>query len=270
MTGEDQIEPQGMTQVPDQQDARHSQEGQRQAGAGPPAQRAAPRNPPGQQQDQRHQEAPGGQAFRPGVQADPPAPGGVVRDVVGQQRRGAGGRPPRVPGGDVAGTGFLLRRPCVETAVRLPGGQRVQGRLMRALVVHARPGALLRAADRHRLTVDDLGHRRARVVQVTDHDRSGRAHGHARRLQAYFQPVRAQVALLRRVVLGIDEDRIVRAGRDAGLAADADRLVKIDDAVLAAVHRPVGHAAHAWASAHWLHRVTWNARLHLREDAYLD
>src|SRR2546428_12155770 len=42
------------------------------------------------------------------------------------------------------------------------------------------------------------------------------------------------------MIFWIDEDRIVRAGGDAGFAADADVLVEIDDAVGAAVHRRRG------------------------------
>src|SRR6185295_7323994 len=48
--------------------------------------------------------------------------------------------------------------------------------------------------------------------------------------------MRAEVTLLSRVIFGIDKDRIVRAGGHAGLAADADRLVEIDDAVCALEH----------------------------------
>ena len=54
----------------------------------------------------------------------------------------------------------------------------------------------------------------------------GRADDHAGRLEADVEAVRAEVALLGRVVLGVDVDRVVRAGGDAGLAADADRLSK--------------------------------------------
>ena len=74
---------------------------------------------------------------------------------------------------------------------------------------------------------------RRRVVEVADQDRLGRAHDDARRLEPDVDAVRAEVALLRRVVLGVDEDRVVRAGGDARLAADADRLVEVDDAVRA-------------------------------------
>lgn len=50
--------------------------------------------------------------------------------------------------------------------------------------------------------------------------------------------MRTEVALLRRMVLGIDEDRIIRTGSHACFAADADRFVEIDDAV-----RPLEHCS---------------------------
>ena len=68
-------------------------------------------------------------------------------------------------------------------------------------------------------------------------NRLGRTDDDARRLEADVQSMRAEVALLRRVILGIDEDRIVRARGDARLASDARRLVEVDDAVGPAVHR---------------------------------
>src|SRR5207244_7448985 len=54
------------------------------------------------------------------------------------------------------------------------------------------------------------------------------------------ETMRAEVALFGRMILGIDEDRVVRARRDARLAADADVLVEVDDAVAAAEHRRGG------------------------------
>ncbi len=48
--------------------------------------------------------------------------------------------------------------------------------------------------------------------------------------------MRAEVALLGRVVLGFDEDGVVGAGGDARLAPDADRLVEVHDPVVALEH----------------------------------
>lgn len=49
--------------------------------------------------------------------------------------------------------------------------------------------------------------------------------------------MRAKIALLGRVVARVDKDRIVRTSRDASLAPDANRLVKVDDPVRTAKHR---------------------------------
>ena len=48
--------------------------------------------------------------------------------------------------------------------------------------------------------------------------------------------MRAEVTFLSRMVVGIDEDRVVRAGRHARLATDADRLIEINYAVRAFEH----------------------------------
>src|SRR5258708_5650625 len=78
----------------------------------------------------------------------------------------------------------------------------------------------------------------------------------------------AEVALLSRMILWIDEDRVVRTGSHAGFAADTNRFIEIDDAVRALKHcgrRTSGHArrvralvaacylvraAHLWKHAH--------------------
>ena len=56
--------------------------------------------------------------------------------------------------------------------------------------------------------------------------------------------MRAEVTLFGRMIFRIDEDRVVRTSRHAGLTADADRLVKIYDAVCALEHR------RGWTSGH--------------------
>jgi hypothetical protein len=238
MPGEDQVEPPRVAQVPDQQDPGGREERQCHAGCRPPGQRAGPGQLPGQDEQERDQQAAGGQAFGPGVEADPPPPRSMVADVIGQQGLGAGTGLSGVTAGDMAGIVLTpLSRPRVQASIGPPGRERVQGRLMRSLVEQARPGALLRPADRDGVAVDDLRDLRLRVVQVTDQDGLGRADGDARGLQPDVEAVRAQVAFLGRVVFGVDEDRVVGACGDAGLAADADRLVEVDDAVRPPVHR---------------------------------
>ena len=48
--------------------------------------------------------------------------------------------------------------------------------------------------------------------------------------------MRAEIALLGRVVFGVDEDRVVRAGCNTGFAANTDGLVEIHNAVGPGVH----------------------------------
>ena len=234
---EDQVEAHRVTQVPDQQQPGEAEKGQRESGRCPPRRCALPGQAVRQDEEQRNQQGAGGQALGPGVQADPPAPRRVMAHVIGQQRLRAGIGAARMTARDMARVVLAaLGGPREQPAVRAACGQRIQRGLMRSLVEHARARPLLRPPDRDRLPIDDLGHLGVRVVEVADQDRLRRADGHAGWLQANLDAVRAQVALLRRVVLGVDEDRVIRARGDARLAADADLLVEVDDPVLAAVH----------------------------------
>src|SRR5438105_11154344 len=54
----------------------------------------------------------------------------------------------------------------------------------------------------------------------------------------------AEVTLFRRMIFGIDEDRVVWTSRHAGLTANADRFVKIYDAVGALEHRRCRTSGH--------------------------
>jgi len=71
-----------------------------------------------------------------------------------------------------------------------------------------------------------------------------------------IDPVRAEVALLSRVIFRVDEDRVVWAGSHAGFAADADRFIKVDDAVRPLEHRRGRARAHTGCVRAWLQRVT--------------
>ena len=104
-------------------------------------------------------------------------------------------------------------------------------RLVGSLVEQLRPGALLGGAHVDVVAGDHLGDPRLWIIEVTGHDRLGRADHHARRLQAELHSVRAEVALLGGVLLGVDVDGVIRAGVHARLAADAARRVEVDDAV---------------------------------------
>ena len=57
--------------------------------------------------------------------------------------------------------------------------------------------------------------------------------------------MRAEVTLLSRVIFGIDEDSVVRASGHAGLAADANGFIKIDDPVCALEHGRGGTGGNA-------------------------
>ena len=83
------------------------------------------------------------------------------------------------------------------------------------------------------------------IVHVADQNRLRRANDDAGRLETHIDAVRAEVTFLGRMIFGIDEDRVVRTGGHAGLAADADRFVEIDDAVRALEHRGRRAGGHA-------------------------
>ena len=155
--------------------------------------------------------------------------------VVGEHRgRRRVGRL-RVPRHDVVAA-LLLLAPHEDAALRPSRRQRVEGRLVGAAVEQLGPRLLLRPADGDRLAANHVSHPRVGVLEVADQDGLGGTDHDAGRLEADVEPMRAEVALFGRVVLGVDEDGVVGAGGDAGLAADADRLVEVDDAVAARVH----------------------------------
>ena len=246
MLGEDEVEPRGVLEVPDEQDPGDAEEHQSQQRCGEAGDAVRPGEQAGQREHDGQQEAARGDALGPRVEADPPPPRGEVGDVVGQHRRGRGASSVGVAGGHQLRARRTLGGPRIETPLGAGRAQRVEGRLVGTEVEHARPGLLLRPADGHRLALHQLRDLGCRVVEVTDEDRLGGTHRHARRLESHVDAVRAHVALLGRVVLGVDEDRVVGAGRHAGLAPDADVLVEVDDAVGPLVHRLGGAGRHTW------------------------
>ena len=70
------------------------------------------------------------------------------------------------------------------------------------------------------------------VFEVTGDDRLLGTHHDTGRLESHLHPVHAVVALLGGVLVGIDVQRVVRAGLHARLAADAARCVEVDDPIL--------------------------------------
>lgn len=128
---------------------------------------------------------------------------------------------------------------------RALGGRRVQRHIAAVNVEEFGCGALLRLAHGHILARQQLGNLRVGVVHIPGDDRVLRANNHARRLQADIGAVGAVVALGGRFRLRVDVDGVVRAGLHARLAADADAVVELHDAVGALVHRFRGADAHA-------------------------
>lgn len=57
--------------------------------------------------------------------------------------------------------------------------------------------------------------------------------------------MRTEVAFFSRVIFGIDENSVVRAGGHAGFTADADRFIEINDAVGTLEHSRCGTRGHA-------------------------
>ena len=163
-----------------------------------------------------------------------------------------------------------LLRPREDVARRALGRERVERRRVRTAIEELRLGVLLRTTHRDRLAVDHVRDLGGRVVQVTDEDRLDRADDDAGRLHPHVDAVRAEVALLRRVVLGVDEDRVVGAGGDARLAPDARLLVEVDDAVLALEHRARRAGGHARRVDALVAAGDLEVAAHLGEEADVD
>ena len=121
--------------------------------------------------------------------------------------------------------------------VRDRGAGRVKRCLVGAPVVDLRLGVLFRGTDGDVVPSDDPGDLRVGVVEITDLDRLGRTHDLTRRLEVHLDAVVAHVALVRRVGLGVDVQRVVRAGVHARLAPDAVVVLEVDDAVLGPIER---------------------------------
>ncbi len=233
---EDQIEALRVVEVGDENQTGDGQECPRDDGRGQAPERARVGERSDENQQQRHQVGAGRDPFGPRVERKPPVPRRAMGHVVGEHGGGRAVGLARVARGHLMRQRALLA-PHEDSALRTPRGDRVERRLVRSFVEELRARVLFGAAHGDRLASDDLRDLRARIVQVADENRLHRTHHHARGLEADVDPLRAEVALLRGVVLRVDEDRIVRTGRDAGLAADADRFVEIDDAVRSLVHR---------------------------------
>jgi hypothetical protein len=110
-------------------------------------------------------------------------------------------------------------------------GLGTDGALFRAKVEDLRPRSLFGLPHGERLALHDARDFARRVVEVAEDAALRRAHAHTRRQQLVLDAVRAEVALLRGVRVGVDEELIVRARLHARAAADAAVAVEIDDPV---------------------------------------
>src|ERR1700687_1137317 len=135
---------------------------------------------------------------------------------------------------------LLLLAPHEQSGFRPTRGQRIERRLMCSFIEKFWQRFLFRTTNVHRFAIDDLPDIRRGIVHVADQDRLRGTDDYARWLQSHIDAVRAEVALLSRMIFRIDKDSVVRTGSHAGFAADADRFVEIDYAVRALEHRHRG------------------------------
>ena len=132
-----------------------------------------------------------------------------------------------------------------ETLRRALGRRRMQRHVVAVDVEQLGRRALLRLAHRHILGRQQPADLAGWVVHVAGDDGVFRANHHAGRLKPDLGAVRAVVALGGRARVGVDVDRVVGAGLQARLAADAERRIEFDDAVGPLVHRRHRADAHA-------------------------
>ena len=83
----------------------------------------------------------------------------------------------------------------------------------------------------------EFGDLRIRILHVAEHAALRGTDHHAGGLQAHFEAVRAEIAFLRRHRVGVDEELIIRTGRDAGFTPDAPIRVQVHDSVAASEKR---------------------------------
>src|SRR5438309_9602700 len=142
--------------------------------------------------------------------------------------------------------------------------------LLGAEIEHLRPGPFLRLPDRERLLLDDVRDLARGIVEISKDAALSRADDHAGGQQLVLDAVRAEVALLGRPGVWIDEELIVRARLHARAASDAVVRVQIDDTV-AAPEQGVRRAdSYAWRVDALVAQDRKEEALRLRERALLD
>jgi hypothetical protein len=88
--------------------------------------------------------------------------------------------------------------------------------------------------------------------------------------ESHVNAMRAESAFGGSVCLGVEVNRVVRAGLHTGFASDADAWVKLDDAVIALIHRSDRTDAHAWGIGAMIAARHLKAAAHIRIRARLD
>ena len=241
MPGEDQVEPRRVLEVR-RSAARPvtAEESQRQAGAAQRASVLSQDSRPASMSRHRDQQTAGREALGPRVQADPPAPRRLVaaRHSTAAPRRwsraGPGDREAR-PGVPSPPWVAQANRPAVGTAGARAGPGSPGARPCRRPRAGCPSPAAAPATAPALHESGDL-RRQGRSGRRPGSPRSGR-----RSTQAGSSPMSSRCAqklhFSAALIVRVDEDRVVRAGRDARLAPDAGPLVEVDDAVGPPVHR---------------------------------
>src|SRR5205807_2660513 len=122
-------------------------------------------------------------------------------------------------------TRLLLLAPHEQPGFGTTRGERIECRLMRAFVKEFWQRLFLRTAHVHRFAINNLSDVRRLIVHIADQYGLRWTDDDAGRLQTNIDAMRAEVAFLGRMIFGIDEDRVVRTGGHAGLAADAAGVI---------------------------------------------
>src|SRR5215471_16005723 len=104
-----------------------------------------------------------------------------------------------------------------------------------AFVVKLRLSSLVRLAYGHFFSGDDAARLTGWIIQVASNNRLRRTDNHACRLEVRLHAMRAEITLGRRIGVGINVERVVRAGLHAAFTANTSAVVKIYDSIRTAV-----------------------------------
>ena len=116
---------------------------------------------------------------------------------------------------------------------------------MCSFVIKLRERFFFGTAHSYGFPVDDARDFRITVVHIANQYCFCRANDNARGLKPYIDAMGAEIALFSGMIFRIYEYRIVRTRSHTCLAADANRFVKVDDAILPLEHRGGGTSGDA-------------------------